>query len=443
MAKHKSKETHAHQPTSRQPSQHPAVSLARFVAGTRPPAFLTDRADFHVQPDALHAARIQGALHPIPPPRRDPPVMNLSEVIGDAAVQDILASGQIVFHAVGDTGKGAHTSETDVAALMSDDFHRPNPADHPAFFFHLGDVIYGPHKSDAYADQFYTPYADYLGKIVAIPGNHDGEILPSTDPTSLTAFEENFVAPQRQFTASAGSQMREAMTQPGVYFLLEAPFVRLLGLYSNSAENPGFISGGVIGPAQKQFLIDQLTEIARKRKDDGDTDALVVAVHHPPFSGGGHSGSREMLTDMDDAFQKAGIVPDVVLSGHAHNYQRFTRLVGAGANRRQVPFLVAGGGGRGLTPIKPGPDGLPVQTPIVGDTGDYSLQQYFNGFGYLYITVTRQILTIDFYCLPATEESPLDSITLDLRSHKLVHETAPLTHPLPGESAGAHRPHRA
>jgi hypothetical protein len=29
-----------------------------------------------------------------------------------------------------------------VAQTMAMDLHRPNPADRPAFFFHLGDVIY-------------------------------------------------------------------------------------------------------------------------------------------------------------------------------------------------------------------------------------------------------------------------------------------------------------
>jgi hypothetical protein len=440
MAKHKADETREGKEAVPHPQTNQRVPLARFVAGTRPPAFLTDRADFHVQLDAIRAARVQGSLHPLPEPRRSPPVMSLSEVIGDTAVQELLDSGQIVFHAVGDTGMGAHMSQTDVASLMIDDYHRPNPADHPAFFFHLGDVIYGPHKSDAYSDQFYSPYADYPGKILAIPGNHDGEVKPSTDPDSLAAFLENFVAPERQFSPGAGSQTREAMTQPGVYFLLEAPFVRFLGLYSNSAENPGFISGQVVGAAQKQFLVDQLTLIGQKRKT-GDTDALLVAVHHPPFSGGGHSGSRDMLADLDDAFKKAGVIPDAVLSGHAHNYQRFTRTMRDANGSRQVPFVVAGGGGHGLTPIKPGPNGLPVQTPVLGDTGDYSLQQYFNGFGYLYITVTRQILSIDFYGLPASQEPPLDSITLNLHTHQLVHETSPLTHPLPGEPVGIHRPH--
>ncbi len=32
------------------------------------------------------------------------------------------------------------------------------------------------------------------------------------------------------------------MIQPGVYYTLEAPFVRLLGLYSNTLEDPGVIS---------------------------------------------------------------------------------------------------------------------------------------------------------------------------------------------------------
>jgi hypothetical protein len=32
------------------------------------------------------------------------------------------------------------------------------------------------------------------------------------------------------------------MTQPGVYFALDAPFVRIIGLFSNALEDPGVIS---------------------------------------------------------------------------------------------------------------------------------------------------------------------------------------------------------
>jgi hypothetical protein len=40
----------------------------------------------------------------------------------------------------------------------------------------------------------------------------------------------------------ATSLHRTAMIQPGVYFTLDAPFVRLIALFSNSLEDPGVIS---------------------------------------------------------------------------------------------------------------------------------------------------------------------------------------------------------
>ena len=48
-----------------------------------------------------------------------------------------------------------------------------------------------------------------------------------------------------------------------------------------------------------------------------------------------------MLADIDSACTAAGVWPHAVFSGHAHNYQRYTRTV----NSMQIPFLVAGCGG--------------------------------------------------------------------------------------------------
>jgi hypothetical protein len=45
-----------------------------------------------------------------------------------------------------------------------------------------------------------------------------------------------------------------------------------------------------------------------------------------------------MLKQIDAACKKAGIWPHAVLSGHAHNYQRFTRIRNAGTkNETQIP----------------------------------------------------------------------------------------------------------
>src|SRR5262249_14731749 len=136
---------------------------------------------------------------PIPKPKRSPPVMDLSEVIGSVQVREIEQNGQIVFHTAGDTGAGQHQDLGQVVEIMAMDFQRHNPADHPQFFLHLGDVIYNEvfgeveSKQRMYKPQFYTPYSKYPGKILAIPGNHDSN--PEEDPKSIDAFQVNFCAP--------------------------------------------------------------------------------------------------------------------------------------------------------------------------------------------------------------------------------------------------------
>jgi hypothetical protein len=43
-------------------------------------------------------------------------------------------------------------------------------------------------------------------------------------------------------TPEAGGLSRTAQIQPGVFFTFEAPFVRILILYSNTLEDPGVIA---------------------------------------------------------------------------------------------------------------------------------------------------------------------------------------------------------
>jgi hypothetical protein len=45
---------------------------------------------------------------------------------------------------------------------------------------------------------------------------------------------------------------------------------------------------------------------------------------------------------LDSAFAAGGREPDLVLSGHVHDYQRFTRTMPSG---KQVPYVVSGNGG--------------------------------------------------------------------------------------------------
>lgn len=317
--------------------------------------------------------------------------MQLSELIGTAAVQEIEAAGMIRIHAVGDTGRpDVHNAyQEGIAEQMSADYRPDGGARNPALFLHLGDVIYGPRKQQLYRDEFYRPYMKYPGKIAAIPGNHDGEVFTDTDPVALRAFRDNFCAPTATVPPIADEVriFRETLTLPGVYYLLRAPFLDVVALYSNIAEGPGSIIGENGDSSQKDWLQATLTAIAAER-NAGSRRALMFAVHHPPFSNGGHSGSPQMLTDLDAVCTQAGLQPDAVISAHAHNYQRHTRRV----QDKEIPFVVAGCGGHNDAGVDP------AEGQIIGDR---SFDKSFRGFGYLMISATQRRLQIQFIKLGA------------------------------------------
>jgi hypothetical protein len=90
----------------------------------------------------------------------------------------IAAAQKISFHAVGDTGAAkvnsfqtagqALENEASVANAMVRDVEEGGAAG-PAFFFHLGDVVYNFGEGQYYYDQFYEPFRAYDRPIFAIP----------------------------------------------------------------------------------------------------------------------------------------------------------------------------------------------------------------------------------------------------------------------------------
>jgi hypothetical protein len=359
-------------------------------------------------------------LQAVPPPRgaSPEPVLTLQEIYGAAGAAKMAAieqAGQIVFHAVGDTGsvKGP-SSQSLVADKMVSDFTEDDPADVPSFFFHIGDVVYNFGEAQYYYDQFYDPYRDYPAPIIAIPGNHDGEVYTGDPRPTLDAFLRNFCSVTPQHTPEAAALVRTSMIAPGVYFTLEAPFVRVLGLYSNVLEDPGVISseGQKASPVSDQQLTFLTAALKRAKTFAG---AVVVALHHPPYTyGTTHSGSPRMLQDLDKASRAAGFWPHAYLSAHSHNYQRYTRHV-AGVN---VPYLVAGGGGHDVTKLQTSGNGNALRTPMkVNPT--LTLENYDDmNYGYLRIVVDTEDLRIEYH--PASDgagaKTPNDTVTVNLKT---------------------------
>jgi hypothetical protein len=349
---------------------------------------------------------IEANLEKIPPPKRTP-IMTLADVIGEQGAKDVEAFGAIRFHTTGDTGRGANTPQGDVAQAMETDFDVTKPAASPSFFFHLGDVIYGHDKDQRYRPEFYEPYVHYPGKIIGIPGNHDAEVFPGSDATSLKAFQANFCATSQSVPAIAGTIFRQTMNQPAVYWLLDAPFLHVVGLYSNAAENPGFISGTIPGNAQKNWLTKTLKDIGAQRKA-GKRKALVFATHHPPFTAGGHSPSTEMLAEIDSICKDTGVQPDMFLSGHAHSYQRYTREV----STMQIPYLVVGTGGI---------SDQAVQKATGQRTGDHVYEKSFKGFGYALVEASKTSLKATMFEVNTSTKAKalFDSVSVNLTTNRL------------------------
>lgn len=415
----------AHKPSSHQPAKtdplaptrHTRVSGDPVFGQPRPspdPTTFKDPVTDAGQPDI---AGVQPVPQPAAPATE--PILTLAQIYGSQGAtitQNVQTAGQIVFHSVGDTGsvKGPATQSL-VADKMVTDFTEANPADVPSFYYHLGDAVYYFGEGQYYYDQFFEPYRNYPAPILGIPGNHDGIVYPADPATTLQAYLRNFCASAPASSQDAGGLDRTTMIQPGVYYTFDAPFVRILGIYSNVLEDPGVISdqGGTystLDQRQIMFLTTALKRVKRERY----AGAVIIAVHHPPFTGGtDHGGSPLMLADIDSACSAAGVWPHAVFSGHAHNYQRYTRLV----NAFQIPFLVAGCGGHSpLSAMR-----STVRTPYKIDR-TLKLESYDDtDYGYLRVIVNASTMTIEFH--PQSDrgmtKTPDDVVTIKLATHTI------------------------
>ncbi len=326
----------------------------------------------------------------------------LEAIVPDAATS-AAKNKKLVFHCVGDTG-GIHGDSVQIAIAeaMEKQIAQAKQADQPAFFYNLGDVVYFNGISREYKSQFYEPYQYYPAPIFAIPGNHDGDthILagdpPDPEPT-LTGFIRNFCDSTSRETA-----YRPTMTQPYVYWTLDAPLVTIVGLYSN-------VEGSLDARGradQQQWLSAELTSAPADKK-------LLIAVHHPCYSLDTlHGGCPDVLSAIDSAIVASNRRPDAILSGHVHNYQRFSREI----DGVRVPYIVAGAGGyastlKAIHKLQPIGNKRPFQTTHA----DVRLESANDADpGFLLVTVTSTNITFEYFLVPFDESPPasFDKVTV-------------------------------
>ncbi|WP_225865838.1 metallophosphoesterase family protein [Dyadobacter aurulentus] len=319
---------------------------------------------------------------------------------------------KLVFHMLGDTGSvyNPDFQKLVVAEMVKQYEAQDDTEDKPRFLYHLGDIVYNFGEASQYHRQFFEPFQKYPGPIFAIPGNHDSDVNPygRTPYKSLEPFSAVFCTAESQTVAFSNNAVRKSMVQPNVYWTLVTPLANIIGMYGNVTKF------GLITPEQRSWLIDELKAADRQRPDK----AIILCIHHAPYSADvNHGSSLYMIDFLDKAFEEAGVRPDVVFSGHVHNYQRFSKTYPDGRN---VPFVVAGGGGY---------DELhPVATTF--DPRFTSENALFDGVtlenhcdtkhGFLKVTVEKKERGIEiragFYTLPHEKRSR-PGINADLADH--------------------------
>ena len=337
-----------------------------------------------------------------PAPGLPPYRMNLDTILDAETIATIEQSGKLVFHSVGDTG-GVNTNTyiDGVTRFMECDYTlTAKPADRPSFFYHLGDVVYYDGEGANYWPEFYEPYLGYPGPIVAIPGNHDGDVNPTTGETSLQAFVRNFCAQSAVISPDNRDAPRRTMTQPNVFWTLNTPLVTIIGMYSNCPE------GGQVGETQKQWFISELKAATASLP-------IILAIHHPIYSAyGSHPGSSRLKQFLEDCCTQAKRAPDAVLTGHVHDYQRFSAPL---YNKKNVPFIVAGAGGYNKRLHVLGrvfQDAKSASKFPVQIESEPELLENFNDsdHGYLRITVTKKAITLDYVAVPDPSTNPKDRL---------------------------------
>ena len=359
-------------------------------------------------------------LQPVPPPRVPDPRVDLTEVLGADFLAPIVRAKRLSFHAVGDTGAAKvnlHTTaaraiaaEANVADAMAADVRAGGPTGRPS-----SSISATSSTTSARVSTTTTSSTSPSGPMT-VRSSRSPET--TTAPCSARAAASRRYRRSRRSCGTSAPSCRAArptkapssartMNQPGVYFTLDAPFVSIVGLYTNVLEGPGVISTqngkypALGGDHQLDWLKRELRRLAPARK--AGERAVILACHHPPVSvDAKHGGTTGLADDIDVAARAAGFWPDAILSGHAHLYQRYTRRV----DGREIPYVVSGSGGFAAT----SPVGGLARAPIT--VGEYTLvKKPLVQFGYLTVTVDMSGAT------------PYLTITFNDRTRTTTHDT--------------------
>ena len=347
---------------------------------------------------------------PVPTPRAYPR-LDLATVLGPTPPGYVSNSSgkSIAFDVIGDSGAPSEKNFNEYELKVSELITRDAIASPPAFLFHVGDVVYFYGEENYYYSQFFEPFRAYPAPIFAIPGNHDG-ITYNDSMVSLASFQKAFCAASPGRWEGSGGILRSTMTQPGVYFTLDAPLVSIIGLYSNCGESFGWLD-----EQQLMFLYQELVRLKQARSNG--LPAVILAIHHFPRWFPGQKPADPTSAAIDATCKKAGFWPDAVICGHAHLYQRVVRQ----DTGQDVPYVLSGAGGYAVTPGEE--VGKSYMAQVTANGSRLGFKMFESGYVRASVTAPARgdpTLRFEYRSVKPASNDPDDVCTLNLRTSKLV-----------------------
>jgi hypothetical protein len=204
------------------------------------------------------------------------------------------------FDVLGSSGVSNEAQHAIAAEMLAND---------PDFVLHTGDVVFPRGALCHYGLRYFGPYEDLLPNAAVAPAVGEIDLKASNG----SAFRETFAL--ESDTGESNSLYRSFDYGPVHAIVLDSQ------LYERNDQS------GI--DEQRAWLVEDLTE-------SSNAPWTVVVVHQPPYSSTSGAASDEIREDLGPLFAEKGV--DLVLSGHARNYERFQPDGG-------VIYVVTGGGG--------------------------------------------------------------------------------------------------
>jgi hypothetical protein len=181
-----------------------------------------------------------------------------------------------------------------------------------------------------------------------------------------------------------------------------------------------------VGETEAEIHQDQIDWFKSELAAADPNLALIVTIHHPPFSGDvEHSGSSVADQVLSSSFQAVKRYPNLILSGHVHDYQRFTNVVKGPKGQLQIPYVVAGAGGYTKLGTLHNVNGEAPKVPLSLPNG-LTLEQYDQtNFGFLRFEISKTQIVGTYLSAPyvtgaTPSASVVDSFVIDLGKSKVT-----------------------